>query len=245
MSNDSEIEAIGKTLLRATSDRRQVASRMNLAAYTASVFRMVGRKLHVVGRAEGVNPTPPRSPFGQGDDATVAVSMLLRIGSQLVSASTDLFRDGRTYAASALVRQLVEVEYLAWAFETNNEDSTRWLRSTHEQRRAIFTPAKLRAAAGGRFRSLDYNYHCEMGGHPTPGPWLLLNDDATIAQLMLSDCLGHSGRIWDHVVRWAKSQSNGVIILARNEGMLKRYSDWKRIDELTSLPPPGPFPAGW
>jgi hypothetical protein len=76
--------------------------------------------------------------------------MILRIGSQLVSASVDLFTDGRTYAAAALTRQLVEVEYLAWAFETRDEDAARWLRSDRAEREAFFTPRKLRLAAQGK-----------------------------------------------------------------------------------------------
>jgi len=65
------------------------------------------------------------SPFGHGSDEAVAVSLLLRIGSELVSAAADLFSDGRHYAAAALVRQVVEIEYLAWAFETNDKEGKR------------------------------------------------------------------------------------------------------------------------
>ena len=50
---------------------------------------------HMIGpdRADGA------SPFGHGSDETVAVAMLLRIAGQLVSASADMFMDGRAYAA--------------------------------------------------------------------------------------------------------------------------------------------------
>jgi hypothetical protein len=224
----------------------QVAVRMSLAQFTAAVFQDVGKELHLIGHFLGADRHNGLSPFGHGDDATVAVSMLLRIGSQLVSASADLIADGRHYAGSALVRQLVEVEYLAWAFETKDEESARWLRSTHDERRSFFTPAKLRAAAGKQFRSVDYGYHCELGGHPVPGSWVLLSDDTAIAQLMLSDCLGHSGRIWDHIVGWAKGHPHGDSILSKADKMLERYSQWKRIDLLTLLPPPpSAFPDQW
>jgi hypothetical protein len=125
----------------------------------------------------------------------VAVSMLLRIGSELVSACTDLFADGRHYAAAALLRQLVEIEYLAWAFETRDQDGERWLRSTRTERQSFFTPAKLRDASGGRFRGKDYGYHCELGGHPVPEATLLLKENEVVAQVLLSDLLGHTGRI--------------------------------------------------
>ena len=190
-----------------------VELRMSLASFTAKTFRDVGEELHAFGHLLGPDRKSGASPFGHGNDAAVAVSVLLRIGSQLVSGCADLIGDGRCYAGSALVRQLVEVEYLAWAFETNDDESARWLRSSKEERQAFFTPAKLRKAADGRFRGADYGYHCELGGHPVPGSWRLLTDDAALAQLMLSDCLGHSGRIWDHVVGWAKGY-----MLSKNSG---------------------------
>lgn len=112
------------------------------------------------------------------------------------------------------------------------------MRSTREERQSFLTPAKLRKAADGRFRGVDYGYHCELGGHPVPGSWTILNDDAGMPQLLLSDCLGHSGRIWDHVVGWAKGHMMGDTVLSKSDEMLKRYIEWKRVDPLTALPPP-------
>ncbi|WP_156898266.1 hypothetical protein [Methylocapsa acidiphila] len=227
-------EDIRKAALRADL----VEIRIGLAHFTSTVFQKVGTELHVVGHLIGTDRRDSLSPFGHGNDATVAVSMLLKIGSQLTSASADLITDGRHYAGSALIRQLVEVEYLAWAFEAKDEEAARWLRSSRDERRNFFAPAKIRAAAGDHFRSVDYGYHCELGGHPVPGSWALLNDDKAVAQLMLSDCLGHTGRIWDHVVGWAKSHPNGVPVLARADEMLEQYSRWKKLDLLAALPPP-------
>lgn len=221
-----------------------IAVRMNLARFTGDTFRDVGTMLHVFGHLLGPDRKSGASPFGHGDDAAVAVSMLLRIASQLVSGSADLIADGRHYAGSALVRQLVEVEYLAWAFETKDAESARWLRSSREERQSFFTPPKLRKAADGRFRGADYGYHCELGGHPVPSSWQLLTEDAAMAQLMLSDCLGHSGRIWDHVVGWAKGHMLANTVAAKASEMLARYTEWKQTDPLTVLPPsPTEFPA--
>jgi hypothetical protein len=229
----------------ASLEADQVAIRMSLARFTAIVFRDAGKELHVLGHILGSDRRTGSSPSGHGDDATVAVSLLLRIGSQLVSASAELIADRLHYAGAALNRQLVEVEYLAWAFETKDEEAARWLRSTQDERKSFFTPAKLRAAAGKHFRGVDYSYHCEIGGHPVPGSWVLLNDDDAIAQLM-SDCLGHSGRIWDHIVRWAKGHPHGGPILLKTNEMVERYSQWKRTDLLTALPSsPMTFPDGW
>jgi len=101
---------------------------------------------------------------------------------------------------------MVEIEYLAWAFETRDRDGERWLRSDQEQRQEFSKPAKLRAAARGKFRGKDYGYHCELGGHPVPKAVILLEEDPTISQSLLADMLGHVGRIWDHVVGWAQQK---------------------------------------
>lgn len=160
-----------------------------------------------------------------------------------MSASADLFADGRHYAASALLRQLVEIEYLAWAFENRERDGERWLRSTRAERESFFTPKKLREAAGGRFRSKDYGFHCELGGHPVARGTILLHDDAAVAQLILSDLLGHTGRIWDHVVGWVRNDSLrvtsfGDAVYAMREEMVRGYSKWKAADPLVALPQP-------
>jgi hypothetical protein len=222
----------------AASDPSVVATRLELARFTADTFKQAGAELHILGHIIGPDRKSGVSPFGHGDDAVVAVSMLLRIGSELVSGCADLMDSGRHYAASALIRQLVEVEYLAWAFETKSDEAARWLRSSRDERHQFFTPAKLRKAAAGRFRSVDYGYHCELGGHPVPDSWRLLTEDQTLAQMMLSDCLGHSGRIWDHVVMWAGGRPLAKGVHSRASEMLARYMRWKKADLLTALPPP-------
>lgn len=194
-----------------------------------------GKELHVIGYIVGPDRAADLSPFGNGSDETVAVSILLQIAAQLVSASTDLFDDDRLYAAAALLRQLVEVEYLAWAFETKNGEAERWLRSDRQKRESFFTPAKLRKAAAGKFRSKDYGYHCELGGHPVPSSRLLLEGSIETSQLLLSDLLGHAGRIWDHFSGWAKDNPNGAPILNRTAQMRERFGAWKVGDRLVAL----------
>ena len=227
-----------ETLRKAAADANLSELRKQLAHFTSKAFATTGELLHVGGHLLGSDRAEGRSPFGHGSDETVAVSLLLRIGSELVSACVDLFSDGRHYAAAALLRQVVEIEYLAWAFETKDQEGERWLRSTRSDRQSFFTPAKLRNAAGGRFRGKDYGYHCELGGHPVPGATLLLKEDAVVAQLLLSDLLGHTGRIWDHIASWARSNLYGQHIYELNEEMAKRYSEWKTVDLLVTLPPP-------
>lgn len=212
-------------------------ARYTLAQSTATTFSSVGHELHAAGHILGSDRIHGLSKVGHGSDEVVAVSLLLRVAGQLVSASTDLF-SGRHYAAAALLRQLVEVEYLAWAFDARDQDAERWLRSTHEERRDFFSPAKLRAAAQGTFRAKDYGYHCEMGGHPVPQASMLLSNDLVTSQLLLSDLLGHTGRIWDHLMDWSVDQPFAFPIHSRKEAMSTEYRAWKRLDLLVKLPPP-------
>lgn len=222
----------------AARDTSQVALRFELARLFAKTAGAAGEELHVLGYIVGPDRAAGISPFGNGSDEAVAVSILLQVAAQLASASTDLFHDGRLYAAAALLRQLVEVEYLAWAFETRNGEAERWLRSDKQERDAFFTPSKLRKAAGGKFRTKDYGYHCELGGHPVPGSGLLLGHSSETSQLLLSDLLGHAGRIWEHFVGWAKDNPNGTVILNRTEQLRERFSAWKAADRLVDLLPP-------
>jgi hypothetical protein len=239
MNPETDVSRIKAAATASAEDEQLIRLRNQLAEFTAATFNRVGDELHAVGHIFGPDRVNRASPGGHGSDEIVAVALLLRIGGQLVSASADLFADGRHYAAAALLRQLVEIEYLAWAFQTRDKDAERWLRSTREERESFFKPAKLRKASDGRFRGKDYGYHCELGGHPVPGSFILLRRDVAISQLLLSDLLGHAGRIWDHVVDWAEGNSWSVpIIIPHREEMLGRYTEWKEADTLTDLPPP-------
>ena len=223
----------------AALDSSLVTHRRDLLNFTADIFSRVGDELHAVGHIFGPDRAAGISPSGHGSDEIVAVSVLLRIAGQLTSASNDLFADGRHYAAAALLRQMVEIEYLAWAFQTRSNDGAKWLRSTAEERRSFFTPAKLRKAANGKFRGEDYGHHCEFGGHPVPGSVALLKNSQTMSQLLVADLLGHTGRIWDHLVGWSASNDWAMPLHTRQESMNSRYAAWKAADGLASLPPPG------
>jgi hypothetical protein len=235
---ESEPRSVAETIRRAAKNKALARRRHKLAHFAAQTFKNVGIDLHAFGHIVGSDRARGVSPYGHGSDEAVAVSVLLRIASQLVSATADLFLDGRGYAAAALVRQIVEVEYLAWAIETRDRDGERWLRSDRRQRESFFTPRKLRGAAQGKFRSKDYGYHCELGGHPVPEATVLLDDDVVMPQLVLADLLGHTGRIWDHFVGWANHSSYGLPILSVGPEMSKRFSLWKSLDPLAAIPPP-------
>lgn len=237
--SQSEIaEAVRQAVTEASLDSTLVDSRFQLARFASDTCAAAAMELHVAGHVIGPDRAKGASPFGHGNDETVGVSLLIRITAQLLSASANLFADRKSYAASALMRQIVELEYLAWAFETRDRDAERWLRSDKSDRQDFFSPRKLREAAKGNFRGQDYCYHCEQGGHPTPTAYMLLGDDPARDGLLMSDLLGHIGRIWEHLHRWAEKHAYGRPILARTPEMRNRFMAWKASDPLVNLPPP-------
>lgn len=239
MTDEAERARITALVRASAADLEQRRIRSELAAYAATVFAESGKHLHVAGHVFGTDRVDGKSPFDHGNDEAVAISFLLLIASQLISASAELLVGGRPYAGAALLRQVVEVEYLAWAFEARDEDAATWLRSDKKLREEFFRPVKLREAAKGKFRGRDYGFHCELGGHPVPQGTVLLKDDDGTAQLLLSDLLGHAGRIWDHLVGWAHEHgSYGRMILTDHPEMLRRFQEWKASDRMADLPPP-------
>ena len=235
----SEFEEIWKTIHQGALDPRLAKLRKELALYSSKVFLDVGTNLHALGHIVGSDRKDGKSPFGHGNDEVVGMSVLLRMGSQLISASTELLTEGRPYAGAALLRQIVEIEYLVWAFESRDKDAELWLRSDQKVRETFFRPAKLRAASKGRFRSKDYGFHCELGGHPVPTGTVLLSDEPSRTELLLSDLLGHVGRIWDHFIGWAKRHENYTVPFKNySHQMAQRFGEWKSQDLLTRLPPP-------
>lgn len=100
----------------------------------------------------------------------VAVGLVAQISAELVSGAHLLLRNDNEYGASALVRQLIECEYLLRSFRLNFAEAARWHDEKHRQ--DDFRPSKLRRLGG--FDNKEYANHCQMGGHPHPkGRYLL------------------------------------------------------------------------
>jgi hypothetical protein len=112
---------------------------------------------------------------GGGDSRpSFAVMLVIRVAVSLADG-IDTLLPGNAYAASALVRQLVEVEYLAWACAHDPDEAADWVMSDSEARRKRWQPRHLRERSAGRFDAKDYTDHCEAGGHPTPSGILTLH----------------------------------------------------------------------
>lgn len=193
---EAELKA---ALIAAGEDETAAALRRQLCASLAGSLREAGKLLWVGGVLIGADRADGSSPRGFGSDATVGLGTAIQIAGELVSGASLLLADGNRYAAAALLRQLVEVEYLSWAFAEDEEEATRWMRSTREERLKLWQPRHIRARAGERFRGLDYALHCEAGGHPTPEGGRLLPDHTTEPDFFSwMDLLFHGLSTWDY-----------------------------------------------
>ena len=102
-------------------------------------------------------------------------------GSATYAATTSgtcmLLDAGNAYAAAALARQFVEIEYLLWTFADDPQDMTGWLHASRSQLGKRFQPATMRERSNGAFRAAEeHRSHCEHGGHPNPSAWFLVSD---------------------------------------------------------------------
>lgn len=133
------------------------------------------------------------------DDRELAVALLSRIASELSSGIALMSRQSYLYAAGALLRQLVEVEYLMFIGYIDPTNLARWYRADGKELRKVFSPQQMRNASDGLFRDQEYWLHCEVGGHPHPRARMLLNAYETplapIASL-LPDAVHHLRRLW-------------------------------------------------
>src|ERR1035441_8415673 len=90
----------------------------------------LGQRLWVQGYIIGTDRKNGLSPGDYGDDAVVGLGLVCQIAGELGRGCLRLLDDDNRYGAAALSRQLLEVEYLAWWFETSAPEAAQWLRST-------------------------------------------------------------------------------------------------------------------
>jgi hypothetical protein len=223
MSKKISMDEFSSKLDSSLKNPDEAELRFELAKFSGQQF------LSLASTLDGVDPS------NEKDDA---FSLILRISAALTNGAGNAFRDNNPYCGAALLRQLVEVEYLMWAFENDKREFSSWLNSTKEDRHRYFSPAKLRKSSDGLFRGVDYGFHCEHGGHPTPKSALIFNSPVEFGQLQLSDMLGHIGRIFDHIFRIAEKEIRYEKLAINRKNIVARFSEWKHKDFTATLPPP-------
>jgi hypothetical protein len=193
--------AIRSAVRQAASDGQAMATRRALCRVLVGAFESAGQTLRLGGHIIGDGRADGTSPLGNGDDGTVALGYISCTCASLISGATDLLERGNCYAASALNRQLVELEYLSWAFAEDHDEAANWLRSDRAERMKRWQPRHMRERSNGLFRGSDYGNHCEIGGHPTPSGVRALNTDHMdrTMELMYSETATHGLSAWEYL----------------------------------------------
>jgi hypothetical protein len=127
--------------------------------------------------------------FGMAEGARRAVAIVAQMGAELAVGAAQLYSACRWYAGAALVRQLIEVEYLLFLFATDDEEPERWLRASDADAKKTFSPAEMRARSAGRFLVEEYQTHCKIGGHPRVSGHLLLKEHINAHQRFTSEAI--------------------------------------------------------
>jgi hypothetical protein len=239
-------DILREALRESAADPQLAALRLQTASDGAIGLSDAGRSLHVIGHLIGDGRVSGRSARGNGDDAQVAVGVLAQIAADLLDASASLLSGTNHYAGAALLRQVVEVEYLTWAFANGKREASDWLNSTHSERMEFFSPPRLRQISDGRFSASDYRHHCEQGGHPVPKAIPLLGkSDITTAQMLLVDLLLHSWRTVDSLIEWVQGRRVHESVPEGLKLTQEMFSRWGAEDPLykwSISAPPAPPP---
>lgn len=129
------------------------------------------------------------------------LSVVVDICVDVLSSTILLYKNGRWYSGAALVRQLMETEYLLSLFAIDRETAATWLTAPQAELRKWWTPSAVRKILG--ISDHEYWSHCEMGGHPLPSAASLLDGQLVRMdrRLYWIDLAEHATRIFNAVTK--------------------------------------------
>lgn len=200
---DQPSEEVREELRRSLAGADNMAIRMQYVSETLALIISVEDWLAIDSWLGAGKVADSRSGEGAGQAFSEfrAVSTVVCMAAELAEAAADMAGKKRYYAVGALVRQLIECEYLLTLFGDDLEHARRWRESTPDEVRQEFTPARMRRLTG--FADQEYWNHCATGGHPAPkGARLLEKLDPArqswpySAAELLIDLGLHLHRVW-------------------------------------------------
>lgn len=223
------------------SDAQQ--SRRALGGALEGGFADLGPKLREMGNIFGQDRVEQTSPFGNGSDWVVALGYVCELAASLISGAMLLIEAENAYGAAALTRQLVEVEYVSWAFAEDHAEAAAWLRSNRDERLQRWQPRHLRQRSEGRFRGEDYGTHCEMGGHPTPeGARVLIGGGVQVGEVVLQEVVMHGLSTWRYLCLAVETSSHddggtwaALIDPNLNRSITECEAALKSVDEFSTI----------
>jgi hypothetical protein len=171
-----------------------------------------------------------------------AVASVVCMSAELARTAAACLERGQVYASAALVRQLLECEYLLSLFAIDLEHARRWRTSTPDELRKQFQPKHMRKIGG--FNNEEYWNHCDLGGHPNPKAWRMIEWLSIASKIFpvsreeLAVDLGlHLDRTWratDHLLQRHHARYEQVRSTARIEAE-RAFGDWRAVDPVVAL----------
>jgi hypothetical protein len=171
---DESADRDREDLRRSLTDPDNMAARMRYVSQIATLIMSIGDWVAVDSWLGGgkVTDTGSGEAGGQAFSEFRAVSTVVCMAAELADGAADMAGKNRYYAVGALIRQLIECEYLLTLFNDDLGHARRWRESTPDEVRREFTPGKMRKLTG--FADQEYWNHCATGGHPAPNGARLL-----------------------------------------------------------------------
>lgn len=185
--------------------------------------------------------------FGPADFRT-ALSLVVQFGGSLATGAVALGEGANLYAAEALVRQLIEVQYLVRLFRRAPEEAVTWLKAAPAALRKTFSPREMRKRLGaGEFRYQEYRVHCEIGGHPALSAHHLLpgrspevgRPQLDSNQVFWIDLAQHLRCVWRDlaVIPEEHPSANLDVILQYTEAATIALKAWEELDPCSPMLP--------
>lgn len=163
----------------------------------------------------------------------LAGGLVASIGGELEATIAYLGLGRWAYGSAALVRQLVEVEYLSWATTNDPDDAWDWFTSDRETRLRRWQPGKIRQRSDGRFPNTDYHDHCEAGGHPVPQPAMQILDNRNLwLEVALYEAALHGSAAWHYLLRAVEDLPPIPAIEEQHRIIDEAYAIWRATDNL-------------
>jgi hypothetical protein len=178
----------------------------------AEALATTARSLAIGGMLVGPDRADGTSRSGYGDARIVGLTVVTETAADLTASTISLLQSGHPYSAMALVRQIIEAEYLIWLFAADAEQARRWLNADDDELWLIFRPSEIRKRSAGRFGAHEYRSHCGLGGRPSPKSRVLLPEHSMTVPVewLWADLLTHLSRLWRTLVEAVSSVGFGA-----------------------------------
>lgn len=171
-----------------------------------------------------------------------AAAAVIEMAGELAVGTVQLLEGGKRYASAALIRQLIEAEYLLTEFDESFTHASKWLRATPDEIRRSFNPKSMRTTGG--FSDREYWTHSDIGGHPSPAgrPLLRYNlsvhpsEDELLTASVWADFAQHLRRVWYRVDSLLLNQHARYAVVRHESRVRVQQLEerWTRTDPLAA-----------